>query len=128
MPVGGTETILLAEDDEAVRILTKAVLTEYGYRVIEAQNGEDAVLKFRENSGSIQLLLFDLIMPKKTGTEAFDEIRKIAPDIKVLFSSGYAPERLQQKIFSEEDAKIIEKPVSPQKLLQMVRSLLDVAT
>jgi PAS domain S-box-containing protein len=125
-PSRGTETILLAEDDESVRSLSKTVLAEFGYTVIEAVDGEDAVIKFKENKDIIQLLLFDLIMPKMSGKEAYDEIRKIKPDMKVIFASGYAPDLVLQKASLENGALLIFKPVSPMKLLRMVRSVLDI--
>jgi CheY-like chemotaxis protein/two-component sensor histidine kinase len=125
VPVGGTETILLAEDDEAVRILTKKLLTEFGYTVIEAVDGKDAVTRFTENSAAIDLILSDLIMPKMNGKEAVDEIRKIRPEIKVIFSSGYAPETIQDKVSLTDGVNVISKPVSPRELLRKVRSVLD---
>lgn len=126
-PSRGTETILLAEDDESLRSLSRTILAEFGYTVIEAVNGEDAVRKFMANKDRIQLLLFDLIMPKMNGKEAYDEIRKIKPDMKVLFASGYAPDLVRQKTSLENNAHLIFKPVSPMKLLRMVRSALDSA-
>jgi PAS domain S-box-containing protein len=123
--VGGAETILLAEDDEAVRNLTRRVLTEFGYTVIEAVDGSDTVSKFLESSAKVDLLLLDIIMPKMNGKEAFDEIRKIRPEIKAIFSSGYAPETIRQKASLAEDVNLITKPVSPTELLRMVRSVLD---
>jgi len=127
-PVGGTETILLAEDDEDVRVLTKRLLTEFGYTVIEAVDGADAVSKFTENSAAIDLILSDLIMPKMNGKEAVDEIRKIRPDIKVIFSSGYTPDTIQQKVVLTDSCHLIAKPVSPRELLRKVRSMLDGGT
>ncbi len=124
-PAGGTETILLAEDDEAVRILTKTVLEEWGYTVIAAIDGEDAVNKYKENRDKIRLLLFDLIMPNKTGKEAYEEIRAIRPDIKVIFSSGYAPDTIREKVSLGDEVLVVNKPVSPLELLKKVRSLLD---
>jgi PAS domain S-box-containing protein len=124
-PAGGKETILLAEDDEMLRQLMVAVLTEYGYSVIEAVDGADAVRKFIENKDRIHLLLFDLIMPKMDGKEAYDEIRKIKPEIKVIFASGYAPSILQQKLQLENQAALISKPMSPEDLLKKLRSVLD---
>jgi len=122
---GGTETILLAEDDEMVRDLVTRVLTEAGYTIIPAVDGEDAVLKFREHAGSIQLLLFDLIMPRMNGKEAFDEIRKISPAIKTIFASGYAPDIIRQKSSLDDVSQMIYKPVSPLELLKRVRAMLD---
>lgn len=123
--VGGNETLLLAEDDAMVRGLMKSVLTQYGYTVIEAIDGLDAISRFSENSDSIDLLLLDLIMPIINGKEAFDEIRKIRPEVKAIFSSGYTPDTLQQKVVLVEDACILAKPFSPDKLLQTIRTVLD---
>jgi signal transduction histidine kinase len=123
--IGGTETILLAEDDEAVRVMTKKLLTEFGYTVIDAVDGTDAVGRFAANSQRIDLLLFDLIMPNMNGKEAFDEIREIRTDIKVLFCSGYAPETVRQKVLLAEGIHLIAKPVFPLELLRKVRSVLD---
>lgn len=122
---GGTETILLAEDDEAVRVMTKKLLTEFGYTVITAMDGADAVSRFAANSQTIDLLLFDLIMPKMNGKEAFDEIRKIRPGIKALFYSGYAPETIRQKASLAEGSQLMAKPASPVQVLRNVRSVLD---
>jgi signal transduction histidine kinase/CheY-like chemotaxis protein len=124
-PARGSETVLLAEDDEAVRNLVKAMLEEYGYTVITAVDGEDAVNKYKENRDKIQLLLFDLIMPKKTGKEAYDDIKKITPDIKIIFSSGYAPDIIRQRALLDDQVTVVFKPVSPADLLKKVRSVLD---
>ena len=72
----GAETVLLAEDEGEVRQITKTVLEKFGYKVIEAVDGEDAVNKFMENRDKIELLIFDVIMPKKTGKEAYEEIKR----------------------------------------------------
>ncbi len=121
----GTETILLAEDHESVRNLTRDVLEEFGYTVITAVDGEDAICKFIENRDKIQLLLFDLIMPKKTGKEAYEEIRKIKSDIKIIFCSGYAPDIIRQRAQVDDRLTIAFKPLSPLDLLKKVRSVLD---
>lgn len=124
-PVGGSETILLAEDDEQLRVLTNELLTEFGYRVIEAVDGEDAVKKYLENSTTIDLILSDLIMPKMNGKDAVNEIRKVSPGIRVIFSSGYAPDTIQEKLSLTDGGHLIVKPVSPKELLSKVRSVLD---
>lgn len=124
-PKRGTETILLAEDDEKVRNLFLTGLRNFGYTVIEAVDGEDAVHKYREHKDLIELLLFDLIMPKKSGKEAYDEIRKIKPDIKILFVTGYSPDIVQVRASIENPAAIIYKPFSSMDLLNKVRSILD---
>ena len=122
---GGTETILIAEDDEAVRNITQTVLEEMGYTVIVAVDGEDAVEKYREHRDEIGLLLFDLIMPKKTGKEAYDEIKALSPGVRVLFASGYAPDLVRQKVLLDEKMPLIFKPVTPTELLKKVREALE---
>jgi CheY-like chemotaxis protein len=79
MPKGNNETILLAEDDFTVRVLGKNLLMKYGYRVIDAMDGEDALAKFIEHKDSVQVLLLDVIMPKKNGKQVYDEIRAMRP-------------------------------------------------
>jgi PAS domain S-box-containing protein len=123
--IGGTETILLAEDNDLVREMVTKVLTDAGYRVIVAVDGEEAVRKFRDSNGSIQLLLFDLIMPRMNGKEASDEIHKIQPELKTIFASGYAPDIVHQKATLDDGSYLIYKPVSPQDLLKKVRNVLD---
>ncbi|MSN26809.1 MAG: response regulator [Geobacter sp.] len=123
--VRGTETILLAEDNDMVRSMVKDVLTEFGYTVVVATDGESAIRKFNAGNGSIQLLLLDLIMPKKNGKEAFDEINKLQPGIKVIFISGYAPDFVLQQTAPDQEIHLINKPISPNLLLQKVRSVLD---
>jgi len=125
IPKGGTETVLLAEDDADVRRLTKTTLEEFGYKVIEAVDGEDAIEKFVEKKERIQLLILDVIMPKKNGKEVLDEIRKISPNIKVLFMSGYPAEILQNKEILEKRMSFVSKPISPIELLKKVREVLD---
>jgi len=121
----GSETILVAEDDEAVRHLTVKLLTEAGYRVVEASNGEEAVRKYKEQKDAIQLLLLDVIMPRKNGKEAYDEISGIRPDIKTIFMSGHAGDVFERKHINGKRFNIIMKPVSPLSLLHKVREVLD---
>ncbi len=124
-PKGGTETILVAEDDPNLRKLTMIILEQAGYTVLTAKDGEEAVAKFLNNKDRIQLLLFDMIMPKKSGKEALDEIRTMASGVPVLFVSGYSPDMLRQKALIEDGAEVVFKPISPQKLLEKVREALD---
>jgi two-component system, cell cycle sensor histidine kinase and response regulator CckA len=121
----GHETILVAEDDVTIRQLTKTILGEFGYRIIEAVDGEDAVQKFRENRDTIQLVILDVIMPKKNGKEASDLIAAIKPDVKILYISGYNADVLRTKGIDETTANFIMKPVSPMDLLRSVRRTLD---
>ena len=121
----GTETVLLAEDDETVRNLTRHVLEGSGYRVLEAADGEAAVRKFFNNRELIDLLVFDIIMPKKNGKEAYLEIKKIRPDIKALFMSGYTTEPVSRKGILETGLDFVLKPISPSDFLKKVREVLD---
>lgn len=123
--IGGVETILLAEDDSAVRILTKNVLQESGYTVIEAEDGEEALSKFTGNGDNIRLLLLDVIMPKKSGKDVYEEIRKTHPAMKALFMSGYTANVIHGKGLLDKDLHFISKPASPAELLRMVRKVLD---
>jgi PAS domain S-box-containing protein len=122
---GGTESILVAEDDEVIRNLTSSILREFGYTVIVAMDGNDAVRAFKENRDRIGLLLFDVIMPRRNGKDAFEEIRTMRPDIKVLFISGYSADMISTEGILEEGLSFISKPVSPSELLRKVREILD---
>lgn len=124
-PARGTETILLAEDDASVRKFTKATLEQWGYTVIEAEDGEDAIKAFKEYRDKIQLLVSDVIMPKMNGKEAYEEIKKITPDIKAIFMSGYTANIIHKKGILEEGINFISKPISPNELLRKVREVLD---
>jgi PAS domain S-box-containing protein len=122
---GGTETILVAEDDVAIRNLTVTVLKEAGYTVIEAVNGADAVSRFKEEKDKIRLVILDGIMPKMNGKEAFKEIKGMVPGIKCIFMSGYAEDIFIKEGVSEEEAGFIAKPVAPADLLIKIRGTLD---
>jgi PAS domain S-box-containing protein len=124
-PEGGRETILVAEDNEAIRQLAVAVLREFGYTVIEAVDGEDALVKFSENRDAVRMLLLDVIMPKKNGKAVYDEVRKTRPEMKALFISGYAADVIHRHGILDEGLTFISKPVSLKTLLKEVREVLD---
>jgi PAS domain S-box-containing protein len=124
-PAGGTETILLAEDDKEVRNLIKDILQKFGYKVMKAVDGEDAIKKFTDDKNKIQLLILDVIMPKKSGKEVYNEIKELRPDIKTLFISGYTGDIIQKKGLFEDRINLISKPLSPKELLRKVREILD---
>jgi CheY-like chemotaxis protein len=125
LPEGGTETILMAEDDEALRRLMKDILENSGYSVIAAVDGEDAVNRFIEHKDKIQLVILDVIMPRKSGKEAYETIKWMRPDIKAVFMSGYSDDVMQKKGMLDRDVDLILKPVSPNELLRKVREVLD---
>jgi len=131
-PEGGTETILLAEDNDDMRSLLKIVLQRHGYRVIEAVNGKDVVDKFTRNGRKVDLLLLDVMMPERNGKEAYEEIRKLKRDVKVLFMSGYSADALHngacnagKEMLREDGPNFLSKPVAPDELLRKMREILD---
>ena len=124
-PRGGKETILLAEDDREVRDLTVMILKDYGYRVIEAVDGQEALEKFAGRSREIDLLILDVIMPRKSGKEVYDAIKVEFPEISTLFISGYTADIIHKKGISEAGLDFISKPVSPFELLRKIREILD---
>ena len=124
----GHETILVAEDEAAIRGLFRRILEQHGYTVIEARDGADAVNKFAEHRGQVDLALLDAIMPKKSGKAALDEMRALRPGLKALFVSGYAESLTQQTKRLEDGPALLRKPVRPRELLVRVREILDGAT
>jgi len=121
---GGTETILVAEDNADLRRLVTEVLGKHGYRIIEAVDGEDAVEKF-ERHNDLDLIIVDSIMPKKNGREVCEEVRKINPGVRVLFTSGHTKDTILSKGIADSEVDFLPKPISPTQLLQMVREVLD---
>ncbi len=121
---GGSETILVAEDNATVRGLLSKILTEYGYATVEAIDGADAIEQFKK-ADRIDLLILDSVMPKKNGREAYDEIRKITPDIRVIFTSGYTRDVFLDKGIEDKKFNFLQKPISLPVLLQKVRAVLD---
>jgi DNA-binding response OmpR family regulator len=108
-----------------VRKLTKNLLEEFGYSIIEAKDGEDAILKFMKNKRRVDLVILDVVMPKKNGKEAYEEIKKHVPDVKALFTSGYTADVIHKKGVLDEELDFISKPVSPKELLKRVREIID---
>jgi PAS domain S-box-containing protein len=123
----GHEIILVAEDNADVRKAEKEILTESGYTVIESEDGDDAIKKFAEdgNRHKIDLLILDVIMPKKNGKEVYDAIRKENPHVRAIFTSGYTADIIQRRGILEEGSDFIMKPFLPHKLLEKVRTVLD---
>jgi PAS domain S-box-containing protein len=120
----GDETILVAEDNEAVRGLVTDVLRNYGYTIIEAIDGVDAIEQFRRTD-AVDLLILDSVMPQKNGRQVYDEICKIRSDVKVIFTSGHTRDIILDKGIEDKKFDFIAKPISPAELLQKVREVLD---
>lgn len=124
-PKGGTETILVVEDDPSVRKVVEDVLLNSGYEIITAEDGQQAVEIFSENRSRIKLILMDMVMPKKSGLEAYKEIRLLLTNIRVLFTSGYTADFIKSQGELGKEAELIMKPVKPHDLLRKVREMLD---
>jgi CheY-like chemotaxis protein len=121
---GGTETILLAEDEEAIRVLAERILTGFGYTVLVARNGEEAIGIFRRNK-EIVLAVLDVVMPRKGGKEAFDEMHKQNPRLKVIFMSGYSANAIHDSFVLIAGTPFLQKPFGPTILARKVREVLD---
>jgi CheY-like chemotaxis protein len=121
---GGKETILIADDNDAVREFIKEVLELSGYRTIEATDGDDAVKKYGEVV-PIDLVILDTVMPKMNGREAFEEMRKTNPSVQSLFISGYSNDILLNKGVRDKEFHFLSKPLFPEALLKKVRDIID---
>jgi two-component system, cell cycle sensor histidine kinase and response regulator CckA len=125
-PRGGSETILLAEDDSSVRVLTRLVLERSGYHVLEAEDGAEAQQIWSEHQGQIALLLTDLVMPGgMDGRELAADLLNQKPKLKVIFTSGYSAEIAGRELKLEAGQAFIQKPASPNLILETVRICLD---
>jgi two-component system, cell cycle sensor histidine kinase and response regulator CckA len=122
---GGTETILLAEDDESVQLVSKSILERAGYTVLTANDGREAVEVFCRKADEIALALLDVVMPQLGGREAFERMRALRPDLKALFASGYSEDTIHTNFVLDEGISLLQKPYAPNTLLQRVRQALD---
>ncbi|MBT3198780.1 MAG: PAS domain S-box protein [Phycisphaerales bacterium] len=124
-PLGGTETILMAEDDQAVRSIAERFLTTAGYTVISAENGQDAIKLFDENIDTIDLVLLDVVMPILGGRAVFDYIQDKKPETRVVFASGYSSEGIHTGFVLDAGMELIQKPYHRNDLLTKIRQILD---
>jgi signal transduction histidine kinase/HAMP domain-containing protein len=122
---GGDETVLVAEDDGSVQDLIRLTLEKYGYKVILAGNGEDAVKKYNQYKDDIDLLLFDIAMPGKNGREAYEEIRRTSSYVRILFMSGHLTEYIHGEGAPNGEISFLSKPVTPTELIKKVREIMD---
>ena len=121
----GTETILIAEDEEAVRTLTAQILKNYGYTIHQAANGKEALEFMQTNGNAVDLLISDVVMPHLGGRELAEKVHLIYPECKILFLSGYTDDAVIRHGVLATEFTFLQKPFSPLKLAQNVRQLLD---
>jgi signal transduction histidine kinase/ActR/RegA family two-component response regulator len=121
----GDETVLVVEDEDAVRRLARRILESVGYRVITAANGGEALLQCERHGADIALLLTDVIMPQMSGRELADRLSREYPHLRILFMSGYTDEAISQHGLCEAEVDLLQKPFSAQALLKKVQRVLD---
>jgi CheY-like chemotaxis protein len=124
VPQGSGHTILLVEDDPMVRRLASRSLGAAGYQVIEARDGDEALVTFRDLGGAVDLVLTDVVMPRRGGAELARELRELRPDVRVLFMSGYPNTREERGAGLPPDVDLVHKPFSPAALRTRVAAAL----
>jgi CheY-like chemotaxis protein len=124
-PAPGKETVLLVEDEDMVRGLSRCVLGMHGYTVLEARHGVDAVEVAARHAGPIHLLLTDMVMPQMGGSQLADRLAVTRPEMKVLFTSGYVENAAIRRDLLEPRAAFLPKPFTPDALARKVREVLD---
>jgi PAS domain S-box-containing protein len=122
---GGSETILLVEDEDVVRGLARKILEHAGYKVVEASCGKEAIRLCLERAEPIDLLLTDVVMPETSGKEVADRLTELLPGLRVLFMSGYTDEAIVHHGVLDSNVEFIQKPFTPAALVRKVRAVLD---
>lgn len=125
MPAGGTETLLLVDDDDDVRILGAEMLELAGYTVLTASNGIDALQLYRQNKNQIGLVILDFVMPEMSGRQCLDELLKIDPEARILIASGYSANGPTKEALESGAMGLINKPFDLKRILVAVRNCLD---
>jgi signal transduction histidine kinase len=123
--LGGTETILIAEDEANVRELTARLLKGAGYSVLVAADGDEAIRLFEKKQDVVSLLVLDMVMPKVNGRKAYEHIKTLNRGVKAVFCTGYEPHKSGTEFISEQGLHLIQKPFDPSVLLQTLRQVLD---
>jgi CheY-like chemotaxis protein len=121
----GKETVLVVEDERAMRVVVERVLRKAGYTVLAAESGAAALALFNKCDGNVDLLLTDVVMPQMSGRQVAEQLRQIKPTLKVLYMSGYTDETIDRHGVLEPGVQLINKPFEAAELAQRVRLILD---
>jgi two-component system, cell cycle sensor histidine kinase and response regulator CckA len=121
----GKETLLLVEDEQAVRAITRHVLQTCGYTILEAAHGAEAIKICEQNPGPIHLLVSDVVMPGMGGRQLAETLLSLRPEMKVLFLSGYTDDAVVRHGVLEAGTNFLQKPFTPASLAEKVREVLD---
>jgi CheY-like chemotaxis protein len=122
----GCETVLLAEDDEALRALGARVLVALGYKVLLARTGREALRIVADHRGPIDLIATDVVMPEMNGSQLVEKVLEARPDIRVLFMSGYTDDEVMRRGVIDGQTAFLQKPFTPDLLAHKIREVLDV--
>jgi CheY-like chemotaxis protein len=123
--IEGKETVLLIDDEEVISEVGKDLLEAIGYRVLTARDGKEAIEIYKNNRDKIDLVILDMVMPRMSGGEAYDKMKEISPNVKVLLSSGYSIDSQAKEILARGCDAFIQKPFGMRELSQKIREVLQ---
>ena len=124
LPIGHGESILVVDDEDQIRELTKKTLETHGYRVITANDGEEAITLYKQNRDEIKLVLMDMMMPVMGGSASIRELRKVNPDIKIIGVSGLTEKDKLAEVAHINVNAFLSKPYTAEKLLRNIYVIL----